>query len=135
MNAFVSKMKIHQELPPHVRPYPTVLGKMRSELLQTFNWVLAAYISIHKLFMPGMILLLKTNSVSVHSTQIGIWYLYHLAIGLMMSQWGRSPRHAYWIVYMAWFGCGFLPFALLESFIHQASFQVPLKTQRMEVHR
>ena len=113
-------LKRHQDLPPDVPPYPTVKGKKRFEMVQAFNLFLAGYIFIHKCVVPMAIFLGRTDPPP-WPPGLGAWYLYHWAIAFLAWERQRTPRHAYMLVYLAWFGIGFLPLTWASSFVDHGS--------------
>jgi hypothetical protein len=116
-------LRLHQQLPAGVHPYPTRKGKKRFEMLQAFNWLLGGYILLHQLLVPLAVILLQTPS-GFGSHSFGYWYFYHLAIGLLMWKRFRKPRHAYWMVYLAWFAVGYLPLTWAWSFVENGSIRI-----------
>jgi hypothetical protein len=104
-----SLLKVHQDLPAGVNPYPSRKGKKRFEMLQTFNLVLGGYILIHQLLVPLAVYFLQTGA-QPRTVSLSFWYLYHLGLALFL--WHRTPARAFSIVYLAWFGVGYLPLTL-----------------------
>jgi hypothetical protein len=116
-------MSLHQDLPPGVHPYPTLKGKQRFEMLQVFNVALAIYLLIHKLIMPLMMSLAASTSAR-RTPEFGAWYLYHIALAVLLKERWRTPRTAFITVYLAWFGAGFLPPALVASLLDHGTVKV-----------
>ncbi len=112
----LSLIEIHQKLPSDVHTYPTLKGKKRFEMMQTFNFVLAVYIAIHKLIMPIFTYLFQAESSLKSLEDLGFWYLYHFAIALLLCQKCRTPHRAFYVVYTAWYALGFLPLTLMSAF-------------------
>lgn len=123
----VFALKIHQDLPQGVHPYPTLKGKRRFEALQAFNAVIGAYVAIHKLFMPLIVWALQTDTVK-EPLHIGVWYLYHILLGGLMSDFFRKRSFPYLMAYCAWFAVGFLPPAIFHSFIIGGEFAINWQT-------
>jgi hypothetical protein len=119
-------LRLHQQLPAGVNPHPTLKGKKRYEMLEAFNWLLAGYILLHQLLVPISVNLLQTPA-GLGTQSYGYWYLYHLAAGFLMLRKFRTARHAYWLVYLGWFGIGYLPLTLAESFVDQGAVRVGWK--------
>lgn len=124
----LSLIEIHQNLPEDVHTYPTLKGKKRFELMQTFNLVLAVYIALHKAIMPLFIYLTQSESSSKSLEEMSYWYLYHFAIALLLCERCRTPQRAFWIVYTAWFGLGFLPLMLMSAFWQGGEILINWKT-------
>ncbi|GEM_PF-4324710 len=116
-------LHMHEDLPPGIHTYPTLKGKRRFEMLQVANVMLAAYVAIHKLFMPAFVALM-TKTGTVADAGFGLWYLYHALIWFLMLEKQRNPYNAYSLVYMAWFATGYLPLTTFLSFIHDGAFSV-----------
>jgi hypothetical protein len=120
---FRTWFQLHQALPPGVHPYPTLAGKKRFELLQTFNLVLSLYLGIHHLLMPATVWLLQDQQFR-QGHGFGFWYLYHVIVAACLWQRLRRPASAYLLVYLGWFALGYLPLALARSFLHHGQFHV-----------
>ncbi len=121
-----SLLKLHENLPPGVHPYPTELGRKRFEMLVVFNLIVGIYILLHRVIVPVAIYALQTQS-SPKPLELGYWYLYHFTLAIMLLERFRTPANAFHIIYLAWFGFGYLPLSLVNSFLDDGTFRLKWK--------
>jgi hypothetical protein len=66
------------------------------------------------------------QSASSQPHDFGIWYLFHLVIGLCLTS--RKPHRAFYIIYLSWFAVGMLPWMILGCFIKEGHWVVQWMT-------